>query len=329
MIALKSVDFRREREATWRELETLCMRVERFGLGTLTATELQRLPSLYRSVLSALSVARAISLDKNVLEYLDTLAARAYLCVYAEKRPLRESLAAFFGAQFPAAVRRFWPHVLVSTGFLVAGVLVGFFLVRADADRFYALVDGAYAQGRGPAATTKELRDILYQKEGEAARLTVFASFLFTHNAKIGILCFALGFAFGIPVFLLLLTNGFLLGAFAALYHSRDLALDFWAWVLPHGVTEIGAVILCAAGGLVIAETLVFGGPRGRLYELAIEGRRAGVLALGAVFLFLVAGLIEGVFRQTVQDVGVRLTVVAASVLWWGYYFGRGGRRRA
>ncbi|MCA9513651.1 MAG: hypothetical protein KC635_01795, partial [Myxococcales bacterium] len=58
---LKSFEFRREREAQWRELEQLVDRVEGRGLGALSAEELHRLPSLYRAALSSLSVARAIS----------------------------------------------------------------------------------------------------------------------------------------------------------------------------------------------------------------------------------------------------------------------------
>ena len=47
--ALKSAQFRREREAAWRELEELLARVEKEGLQSLTAAELHRLPVLYRS----------------------------------------------------------------------------------------------------------------------------------------------------------------------------------------------------------------------------------------------------------------------------------------
>ena len=52
---LKSAQFRREREQTWRELEGLLARAEKDGLGSLTAAELNRLPVLYRSAASSLS----------------------------------------------------------------------------------------------------------------------------------------------------------------------------------------------------------------------------------------------------------------------------------
>ena len=86
---LRSYEFRRERERTWRELERLVKRVESGGHASLAPEELGRLPVLYRATLSSLSVARSISLDRNLLEYLEGLAARAYFCIYGG-RPFAE-----------------------------------------------------------------------------------------------------------------------------------------------------------------------------------------------------------------------------------------------
>ena len=66
-ITLKSSEFRREREQSWKELERLVDAGERRGVRMLTPEELNRLPQLYRSSLSSLSVARAIALDRHLL----------------------------------------------------------------------------------------------------------------------------------------------------------------------------------------------------------------------------------------------------------------------
>jgi uncharacterized membrane protein SpoIIM required for sporulation len=327
-IQLKSYEFRREREGAWRRLETLVDRVEKKGIASLSGEELTQLPRLYRNALSSLSVARAISLDKNLLEYLEALSQRAYFAVYGVRRHLRETLADFFTRAFPAAVRRFRWHLLVAGATLLVGVLAGYVLTRADPDRFYAFVSPEMANGRDPDASTQSLRDTLYSDHHQAEGLGVFASFLFTHNARVGMLCFALGFLAGVPVFLLLLTNGLLLGAFWALFSTRGLGTEFWAWISPHGVTEILAVVLCGAGGLVLAQSLVFPGRLARLQNLARRGREAGVVLLGAVVMLLIAGLIEGVFRQVVHDVAVRYSVTLLTTAVWIWYFGTVGRGR-
>jgi uncharacterized membrane protein SpoIIM required for sporulation len=125
---------------------------------------------------------------------------------------------------------------------------------------------------------------------------------------------------------LLLFTNGLLLGAFAALYQDRGLGLEFWAWILPHGITELLAVVLCGAAGLAMGESLLFPGRHTRLVNLGRRGREAGVLVLGSVLMLLLAGLVEGIFRQTVHSVPLRISVAALSALFWTVYFARVGR---
>lgn len=327
-LQLKSAAFRAEREASWRELEGLVLAVERRGIRGLSAAEMARLPVLYRASLSSLSVARAISLDRNVLDYLESLCARAYLAVYGSRRHLREALSDFFGKRFPEAVRAHRWQVALAFGLMAIGAVTGFALTLQDPERFYAFVDPAMAQGRGPTSSTESLREVLYARKGVAEMLTTFAMFLFGHNARIGLFAFAVGFAGAVPAALLLFANGLVLGAFGALYHSRGLSVDLWAWILPHGVTELTAVALCGAGGIALGQALVFPGRDERLAHLAARGRDAGVMVVGAVALFFVAGLVEGIFRQLVHAVPVRYSVAAAFAALWAAYFGRAGRSR-
>ena len=65
-LQLKSHRFRQEREADWRRLDRLLGRVEKGSAASLSYEEMVALPELYRSALSSLSVARAISLDHRV-----------------------------------------------------------------------------------------------------------------------------------------------------------------------------------------------------------------------------------------------------------------------
>lgn len=327
---LRSVAFRRERERAWRALEGQVARVERQGLAALAPGELARFPQLYRTALSSLSVARAISLDRNVTDFLESLCGRAYVCLYGTRRRTGGAVARFFAAEFPATVRRQWPMVALAAAFLLLGALVGFVLTWADAERYYSFVSPAMAQGRDPGASTQFLRQGLYDGgEEPEGMLAAFAAFLFTHNTQIGFLCFTLGFLAGLPVAWLLFLNGLLLGALAALYHDRGLAWDLWGWILPHGVPELLAIVLCGAAGLILARALIVPGRHTRLENLALAGRDAGRIAAGTIALFALAGLIEGFFRQLVTDLGTRYALATANALVLALYFVRAGRGRA
>jgi uncharacterized membrane protein SpoIIM required for sporulation len=318
ILDLPSTAFRREREATWRELDRLLSKLEARGLSALSAREVADLPHLYRTTLSSLSLARSISLDKNLVEYLETLATRGYFGVYGPTRRLGDTVVSFFARDFPSAVHAFRWHLALAAGLLLVGFLVGWVAVARDSELYFSLVPAGLAQGRDPLASTEYLRDSLYGADHGSGE---FATWLFVHNASVGILCFTIGFAAGIPVFFLLVSNGAILGAFGALFASRGLGVDFFGWVLPHGVTELLAVVLCGTGGLVLAHKLVLPGRRTRLDNFAEAGRQAGVLATGAVAMLIVAAIIEGIFRQEVRSLSVRMGVATLSALWWFWYF--------
>jgi uncharacterized membrane protein SpoIIM required for sporulation len=329
-VELPSARFRQEREGTWRKLEALTRRAERRGLRSLTGGELAELATLYRSTISSLSVARAISLDRNLLEYLEGLCQRAYFVVYGTRKHVREMLRDFLLRDFPRAVRALRWHVLLAGLLMVAGTVAGWALVAHDTDRYDALVDPALAGDRVPGTDAETLRRELYQGGTSSdEKLGVFSAFLFQHNAQVGILAFAAGILAGLPVLLLMLWNGLTLGALSWLYTSRGLGWDWWGWVLPHGVTELLAVVLCGGAGFALAQGLLFPGAERRLDSLARRGRQAGQVVLGAILMLLLAGLIEGIFRQRVTDLGARYAVIVGTALLWIGYFGWGGRRRS
>ena len=328
-VQLTSHKFRRERESTWRDLERLVAKAERRGLGRLDSAELLRLPVLYRATVSSLSVARAISLDRNLTQYLESLSCRAYFLVYGARASVTGGVAGFFLGRFPAAVRAARWHLLAAAVALAIGAATAFALVTANQHWFYLFVPAELAGDRTPAASTGVLRRSLAEPETPPAeRLWTFATFLFTHNARIGMLAFALGFAFGVPTLVLLFYNGLILGSFAALYAACDLTLELGGWLAVHGTTELLAIALCGAAGLQLGASLAFPGRYARLEALARSGRRAAGIVLGAVAMFLIAGLLESFARELVVDTTLRYAIGGGALLLWSVYFLGAGRGR-
>jgi uncharacterized membrane protein SpoIIM required for sporulation len=327
-LVLKSSEFRKGREASWRDLETLVDRVERRGARALTLDELQRLPILYRAALSSLSVARTIALDRNLLLYLENLALRAFLCVYGPRVDARAGIAAFFARGLPAAVRAARWHLLIAAVSILVGVAAGFLLAVQDESWVSTLVPSSLAGGRGPSSTQADLYDkeIFAPWPGFAESFGVFANMLFSHNTAVGLLSFGLGLAAGVPSVMLMAYQGLVLGAFLALHYNRDLTVDFLGWLSIHGVTELTAIALFAAAGLVIAEKLLFPGRYSRIESLALHGRQAGTIAVGAVLMLFVAAFLEGGCRQLVASTPGRFAIGAATAIFWFVYFHYTGR---
>jgi uncharacterized membrane protein SpoIIM required for sporulation len=320
---LRSAEFRKSRETAWRTLEDLISRVESKGITRLSADELQQLPLLYRATASSLSVARSIALDRNLVLYLENLVLRAFFVVYGPRVGILEALSGFLRNGFPAAVRGAVWHIVLASIAIVAGVVVGIVLVESSEEWFSVLVPQAMAAGRGPASTAAQLRDgeIFGPWPGFVESFVVFANALFRHNATIGIMIFGLGIAGGVPTLLLLGYQGLILGAFLALHYNRGLLLDFIGWISIHGVTELGGLILCGAGGLLIAEKVLFPGRYPRLDNLARNGTAAAALAGGAVLMVFVAGFIEGGLRQLISNTPARLAIGLVTGAFWIAYF--------
>ncbi|MDR2179333.1 MAG: stage II sporulation protein M [Synergistaceae bacterium] len=327
-LTLRSAEFRRVREAGWRQLEGMVAKVEKGGLGTLSASEAQDMAILYRSAVSSLSVARGIALDRNLLLYLEDLTLRAYLVVYGPRTGVLENMAEFFRRGWPRAVRSMKRELLLIAVIFFAGAIAGYALVRRDLENFHLFVPPEISQGRGPGSTREELLngEIFQPWPGFVDAFVVFANFLFRHNARIGLLSFGLGFMLGVPTVMLIGYNGGALGAFMALHAELGLTWDFLGWVSIHGVTEILAVLLFGAGGLLIAETILFPGRLPRLENLAREGRRAAQAAVGSVVMLFAAGIIEGGFRQLIAHTGGRCAFAAATAALWACYFIFAGR---
>jgi uncharacterized membrane protein SpoIIM required for sporulation len=329
-LVLRSTEFRRGREQAWRELENLLATAERRGLDALSTEELQRLPLLHRSAMSALSVARAIALDRHLLLYLENLGLRSFLIVYGPREGMWESCRDFFLRGFPAAVRAARVHILIAFLAIVVGTAAGFMLAASDESLLATLVPGGLAGGRGISSTREQLLndEIFAPWPGFTRSFITFANFLFRHNALIGIMMFGLGIFAGVPTLMLLIYQGLIFGAFIALHANRDLLVDFLGWVSIHGVTEFAAIILCGAGGLVIAQHILFPDRYSRVDSLAAHGRSGAQLAVGAVILFFIAGLIEGGLRQLVNDTAGRFSIAALTGAAWFSYFYFAGRGR-
>jgi len=325
-LRLKSSRFRAEREADWSRLEALLARVEKRSASALTDDELIAMPVLYRAALSSLSVARATSLDQNLVDYLEGLSTRAYFFVYGTRTTVLERVGGFFARDWPLAAQALWRETLICWALMLIGIATAYVLVLQDPAWFSAFVPGWLAQERGPESSTAALRMTLFSLHHEPW-LSAFAVRLFVNNGSVALFVFALGFAFGIPTALLEIMNGCGLGAFLAVFVSHGLGVEAGGWLLIHGVTELTATVLAGAAGMRIGWALAFPGERSRLDAAAAEGRKAATLMVGVLLMLVCAGLLEGIGRQMIQDTWIRYTIAATTaVLWTAYLYTPRGR---
>jgi uncharacterized membrane protein SpoIIM required for sporulation len=306
---LRSARFRAEREADWRLLETLVTRAEKVGLHRMTYTDARDIAASYRRATTSLAIAREISLDKALLEYLEALTARAYLCVYGPQERIGGLVGRFFTTSAPQALRRSWVFILIGFLCMALGGLTGFLLYFENESWYFVLIPSELAGGRTPEASTGYLRSVIYDASADQSGLGAFASFLFSHNTRIAIFVFGLGVFLCAPAIMLTFYNGLSLGAMLALHVDRGLGWDMGGWLSIHGVTELSAICIACGGGVQLGAAILFPGSHSRSAALRLAGRDAVKLALVAAVMLVAAALLEGFARQMVQDMTTRYVV--------------------
>ncbi len=324
---IRSARFRQEREGDWRRLSELVDKAEDQGLHRMTFQEARDLADLYRQATTSLSIAREISLDRGLLTYLEALTSRAYLSVYAPQQRLGGILRRFLTRGGPQAIRASWRVTVLGFLCMAAGALAGYFFYFENPEWFYVFMPSDLAGGRGPDASTAYLRSSIYGDDAPSG-LGAFATYLFSHNTRIAIFVFGLGAFLCAPTVLLVFYNGLILGVFYALHVDRGLGWDLFGWLSIHGVTELSAICIAAAGGLKLGLAVLFPGNRTRRDALHLAGHDAVKLALIAALMLVVAALLEGFGRQLVQDRTTRIAIGWGIGAMWLSWFVVGGRKR-
>jgi uncharacterized membrane protein SpoIIM required for sporulation len=317
---LRSDRFRLEREHEWKRLEAIVRRMEAGRLRKVPDEDLLDLAALYRTAASSLAIARETSLDAATLAYLEALVQRAWFQVYGPRSSLVTWLRRFFGGGWSAAVRAIWLDICIAFAVTVAGAVVGWLLVARDSDWYYALVPAGMADARVPGASREALQQTLAGAD-QGNGLTTFAASLFSHNAGIAILAFALGFAFGIPSLMLLIANAAELGAMMWLFQHAGLGNQFAAWLSIHGSTEMFAIVLAGAAGLHIGRSMAFPGTRPVLTAAAESGLRAAQVMAGVVLMLVFAAMLEAYGRQLVASTLSRSIIGSFMLVFWLAYF--------
>ncbi len=306
------------------ELTELLEKGQKQRLGGMTAEELARLDELYRWSTVYLAQLRGRTVNRSRLERVNAIVTRAHSFIYVSpKKSTLKKVLSFYWSGFPAIIARTARFHLVSVALFMAGALLTSFTFNTQTGAAYALISAE--EIRLPGSSAEQLEVVLRSgRDQESGEKAMFSSFLFTHNTKVGLLSFATGVLFGIPTVFLMFLNGAMLGTFVSVHIAKGVGLEMWAWILPHGVTEISAILLCGGAGFMLGYAALKPGMKTRKESLKQAGKQAILVFMGVVPMFLAAGLIEGFLRQSQFTTTERLLFAAATALFWVVYFWNG-----
>lgn len=307
----------------WDELEGLVRRARK-SVRKLSYEELNRLDVLYRRATMHLAQAASRSGDRQLVGYLNGLTASAHSLIYVPpRRSVFAGVIGFLATGFARSIARNLRLHAASAGLLIGGALLSWQLCRNDVLAAYAL--SMPGDVRQPGSTREQLEAVLQsgRDQGGGAKF-LFASFLFQHNLKIGMKAMAAGVLAGVPTIVLMIYNGMIIGSFIAMHDEAGVSAEAWAWILPHGVTELGAIVLCGGAGLMLGRAVVRPGPTSRADSLLQAGRETARTCAGVAVMLLIAAAIESYLRQSHLSTAARFWFAGGSAVFWALYIGYG-----
>lgn len=304
-------DFIRLREKDWGRLEALLK--NHAGRRPFSAAEVRELGILYRAVISDLALARRDYPSQRVAVYLNQLLTRAHGYIYQDDVSNLGRFVRYFAQTIPLAFRHAARYTLVAFLLFALPALIAFRL---------AYVDPGIADTLGLQAQREALANQTTWTNIPIEQRPYTSTVIMSNNIRVALLAFGGGMAFGLFAVYILAMNGVLLGALFGLavhYGMGQVLLDF---VIAHGVLELSVIFISGGAGLQIGYALIDPGRYSRRDAVSLAAQQAVPLAVIAIPLLIVAGLIEGFLSPSNSPfvlktlVGVGIATLVYGVCW-------------
>jgi uncharacterized membrane protein SpoIIM required for sporulation len=295
------LDLRRfiERERPiWDELDGFLRKLENDPAARLTLTDTERLHYLYERTSSALVRISTFAAEPSLVAFLQALIARAYSELNDNRvRTQRFRFKTWIWSTFPRTFRQYAGYFLFALALTAIGALFGSAAVIFDPQAKPILFAPFPHLLGNPTERVKE------EEKSAAPHLqgnhTTFSAYLMTHNARVALAALALGMTWAIGTIILIFYNGVILGAVIADYVRAGQSVFVAAWLLPHGVIEIPAILIAGQAGLLLGQALIGWGSGQTVGErLRQVSTPLVTLISGACLLLIWAAIIESFLSQ-------------------------------
>jgi uncharacterized membrane protein SpoIIM required for sporulation len=305
--------FIKQHRDQWKELEQLVTELHK--KRNITGKNLETFNTLYQKAAQHLSYSQTYFPNEEVTAYLNGLVSKSHNLLYKDQISSWKQTKDFFGHKFIALLAGQWKFVVLAMVLFIIGGLGSFFAVLQDPLNIYTVLPVEMAQSFDPES--------LGAHDGEVDAPFMSATIM-TNNIQVAILAFAGGITFGLLTVYVLIYNGIIVGAIAALFWHHGKTYEFWAYIVPHGMIELTAIFIAGGAGLLMGYKLFVPGEYSRGYQLKKNAKRSVQLLLGTIPLFIIAGIIEGFITPAAISLETKYMVAFITVIGLLLYVGIG-----
>ncbi|MCK0469934.1 stage II sporulation protein M [Halalkalibacter sp. APA_J-10(15)] len=277
--------FTQQHREEWNNLEQLISTLQKNNRSRTGSQHIHDFHRTYQKVAQHLSYSQTNFPSADVTFYLNGLVAKAHNLLYRDQLSSWKQIKYFFSTKFVHLLFDQWKFVLVAMLLFTLGAIGSFFAVMQDELSLYTVLPAELAKAFDPTQVGAA--------EG-TVNAPVMSAEIMVNNIQVAILAFAGGITFGLLTVYILIYNGIIIGAIAALFWHYGNSYEFWAYIVPHGIVELTAIFIAGGAGLLMGYRLFAPGDYSRAYQLKENAKRSVQLLLGTIPLFVIAGVIEG-----------------------------------
>jgi uncharacterized membrane protein SpoIIM required for sporulation len=306
---MKEAAFVKQNKARWEEFERTVKHQHEASPD--------KLAELFIQVTDDLSFSRTRYPDSRTTQYLNALAGKVHLRIYKNKREKRSRFITFWQYEIPEAMHDARKPLLYAFIIFVVAGIMGAVSAYYD-DTFVRLVLGDGYVNMTLENINNGTPTGVYSRMDE---LTMFF-YITWNNVMVAFRVFAFGVLASLGTGFFLFYNALMVGTFVMFFYKEHQLSHALPVILLHGTIELSSIVIAAAAGFTMGNSLLFPGTYSRLVSFKKGAVKGLKIVVGLVPFFIVAGFIESfITRYAFMHWSLKTLIIGVSAVVMIYYF--------
>ncbi|MEQ9167381.1 MAG: stage II sporulation protein M [Fulvivirga sp.] len=306
---MREASFIKQNKPRWEEFEKI--------VSQQKEASPDKLAELFIQITDDLSFSHTQYPKSRTTQYLNALASKVHLEIYKNKREDKNRFITFWKIELPYImyeVRK--PFFYAFLIFIIAGIIGA--VSAAYDDTFVRLILSDGYVNMTLENIKKGNPTQVYSSSGE---MQMFYQ-ITLNNIMVSFRVFVYGFFASIGTGFYLFYNGLMVGTFLMFFYQESELAQALPVIMLHGTVELTSIVIAAAAGFTMGNSLLFPGTYSRLASFKMGALKGLKIVIGLVPFFILAGFIESfVTRYAFMHWSLKAIILGASALLMIYYF--------
>ncbi len=306
---MKEATFIKQNKHRWEAFEATAKNQQQADPDTLA--------ELFIQLTDDLSFARTQYPESRTTKYLNALAGNVHLEIYKNKREDKNRFITFWKEELPQVMYETRKSLLYAfVIFIVAGIIGALSAMYDDTFVRLILSDGYVNMTLENIKAGNPTN--VYANEGEMMMFVMIT----LNNVLVSFKVFVYGLFASLGTGLYLFYNGLMVGTFIMFFSLENQLSQALPVIMLHGTIELSSIVIAAAAGFTMGNSLIFPGTYSRLVSFKMGAVKGLKIVMGLVPFFILAGFIESfITRYAFMHWSFKALIIGLSALLMIYYF--------